>query len=166
MGALQRCRSLAASLPCVAPVQVLPRWPILRLKQLLTIGNGWKPGSGTGTRRQPGRASLQRISNPHQSQAPPAFSAAGCRHGSRPAGQQAPQAARAPRRGARRSPSAGVTTTSRDPKTNSWWSPSNSRPLPKLKKKSPSVCPGFIAVVGVLLSGVAAVLGVVLGGSL
>ena len=100
-----------------------------------------------GTRASPAAADLKSASIPGPVCLLGGRMPARRRHG----GAEAPQAPRAPRRGACSSPSVGVTTTSRDPKTNPPRIPSNSRPLSKLKKNSPSVYPAFIAVVGVLL---------------
>ena len=147
------CANDAVCCTC-AGVAMLPVLPNLHNSLQLAMVGSREPV--TGSRWAPGPASLQRISNPHQRQAPTAFSAPGCLQGSKPAAQRRPGRRRHPRRGGRASFALGVTTTSRDPKTNPPRLPNNSPPLPKPKKNSPRVCPGFIAVVGVLLRVVAA----------
>ena len=84
--------------------------------------------------RPPGPACLQRISNPHQRQAPTAFSAPGCLQGSKPTAAPPPGRRHLPLRGEPASFALGVSTTSRDPKTVP---PTPQRFLANEKKQEP-----------------------------
>ena len=141
------CRESAVCCTCasVARVAFFQIFTTLYNWQWLEAGSQHR--QQVGTRASPAAADLKSASIPGPACLLGGRMPARRRHG----GAEAPQAPRAPRRGACSSPSVGVATTSRDPKTNLQQFPSNSRPLSKLKKNSPSVYPAFIAVVGVLL---------------